>query len=44
MWRVTFTGEKRNSCRIFVQKPKGNRPLGGPRHVWEGNIEVDIKK
>ena len=24
--------------RILVGKPEGNRPLGGPRHRWEDNI------
>lgn len=44
MGRVAFTWEKRNACRILVEKPKGNRPLGGPRHKCEDNIEVDLKK
>ena len=44
MGRVACIGEKRNACMIFVQKPKGNRPLGGPRRVSEGNIKVDLKK
>jgi hypothetical protein len=44
MGRVACIGEKRNACRIFMQKPKGNRPLGGPRRVWECNTEADLKK
>jgi hypothetical protein len=23
---------KRNACRIFVEKPKGRKPLGRPRY------------
>jgi hypothetical protein len=25
-----------------VGKPEGKRPLGRPRHRWEGNIRVDL--
>jgi hypothetical protein len=35
-------GEKRNSCRILVGKPKGKRPLGRPRHRWVDNIKIDL--
>jgi hypothetical protein len=27
-------GEKRNSYRILVGKPEGERPLGRPRRRW----------
>jgi hypothetical protein len=33
---VARMGEKRNSYRIFVEKPKGKRPLGRTRLRWEG--------
>ena len=25
-------------------KPEGKRPLGRPRHRWEGNIKVDLQE
>ena len=27
--------------RVLVGKPKGKRPLGGPRYRWENNIKMD---
>jgi hypothetical protein len=40
---VALMGEKRNSYRILVGKPEGNRPLGRPRHRWEGNITMNLR-
>jgi hypothetical protein len=37
-------GEKRNAYSVLVEKCEGNRPLGEPRHIWEDNIKVDLKK
>ena len=33
---VVYTGEIRNTCRVFVEKPEGNRPLVLPGE--EGRI------
>jgi hypothetical protein len=30
--------------RVLVGKPEGKRPLGRPRHRWEDNIKIDIRK
>jgi len=27
-----------------VAKPEGKRPLGRPRHRWEGNIKMDLQE
>jgi hypothetical protein len=27
-----------------VENPEGKIPLGGPRHRWEGNIKIDLRK
>jgi hypothetical protein len=33
----------RNAYKVLVGKPEGKRPLGKPRHRWEGNIKIDLK-
>jgi hypothetical protein len=35
-------GEKRNTYRLLVGKPEGNRPLGRPRRRWVDNIRMDL--
>jgi hypothetical protein len=40
---VARMGEKRNSDRVLMGKPEGNRPLGRPRHRWAGNIKMDLR-
>jgi hypothetical protein len=37
-------GEKRNTYRILVGKPEGQRPLGTPRHRWVDNIKMDLRE
>jgi hypothetical protein len=37
-------GEKRNACRILVGKPEGKRPVGGPRHRWNDDINMDLRE
>jgi hypothetical protein len=27
-------GEKKNACRLLVEKPERKKPLGRPRHGW----------
>jgi len=35
-------GEMRNTYKIFVGKPEGNRPLERSMRRWEDNIRMDI--
>jgi len=35
-------GNSRDVFRVFVWRPEGKRPLGRPRHRWEGNIKMDL--
>jgi hypothetical protein len=37
-------GEGRGVYRVLVGRPKGKRPLGRPRHRWEDNIKLDLRK
>ena len=30
--------------RVLLGKPEGKRPLGRPRHRWEGNIKMELKE
>jgi hypothetical protein len=39
---VTRIGQKRNTYRLLVGKPKGRRPLGRPRRRWVDNIRMDL--
>jgi hypothetical protein len=36
--------EKLDTFWILVGKPKGNRPLGIPRHMWLDNIKMDHRE
>jgi hypothetical protein len=33
----------RNSGRIFIEKPKGTRPLESPKLRWEDNIKMVLQ-
>ena len=37
-------GEERVVHRVLVGKPKGKRPLGRPRRIWEDNIKMDLQE
>jgi hypothetical protein len=37
-------GEGRGVYRVLVGKSEGERPLGRPRHRWEDNIKMDLRK
>jgi hypothetical protein len=34
--------EKRNTYRLLVGKPEGERPLGRPRRRWVDNIKMAL--
>ena len=36
--------QSRNSHRVLVGKPQGERSLGRPRHRWEDNIKMDLRE
>jgi hypothetical protein len=42
--RVAHMGEWRKVYRVLVGKPKGKRPLGRPRHIWEDGIRMDLRE
>jgi hypothetical protein len=37
-------GEERNVYKVLMGKPEGKRPLGRPRHRWEGGIRMDLRE
>ncbi|KAJ4427606.1 hypothetical protein ANN_25254 [Periplaneta americana] len=41
---VARMGESRNAYRVLVGRPEGKRPLRKPRHRWEDNIKMDLRK
>ena len=41
---VARMGERRGAYRALMGKPEGKRPLGRPRHRWEDNIKMDLRK
>jgi hypothetical protein len=41
---VTRMGEGRDIYRVFVGRPECKRPLGRPRHRWEGNIKLNLRE
>jgi hypothetical protein len=41
---VAHMGEIRNACKVLIRKLEGMRPLRRPRHRWEDNIRMDLRK
>jgi hypothetical protein len=41
---VACLGDGRCVYRVLVGMPEGKRPLGRPRHKWEDNIKMDLRK
>jgi hypothetical protein len=37
-------GETRNTYRILVGKPEGERPPGRPRYRWVDNNKMDLRE
>ena len=36
--------KSRGVCRVLVGKSERTRPLGRPRHRWEGNIKMNLRE
>ena len=34
----------RSAFQILIGKPKGKRPLGRPREIWEDNIRMNLEE
>jgi hypothetical protein len=41
---VACMGEGRGMYKVLVGRPKGKRPLGRPRHMWEDNIKLNSRE
>jgi hypothetical protein len=37
-------GERRNACRILVEKPEGDIPLWRPRRRWVDNTKMVLRE
>jgi hypothetical protein len=35
-------GIEEHCIQVLVRRPKGKRPLEGPRHRWEDNAKIDL--
>jgi hypothetical protein len=44
MGHVACMGKGRGPCRVLVEKPEEEVPLGRPRHRWEDNIKMYLKE
>jgi len=36
--------ERRSACRMLVERPEGKGLFRRPRHMWEENIKLILKK
>ena len=36
--------ERRGVYRVLMGRPEGKKPLGRPRHKWQGNIKMDLQE
>lgn len=41
---MVHKGEGRGAYRVWVGRLEGNRKLGRPRHIWEGNITMILQE
>jgi hypothetical protein len=41
---VARLGERKDVCRVLVEKPEGKRLLGRPSPRWEDNFKVDLQE
>jgi hypothetical protein len=41
---VARMGEGRKAYKVLVGKPKGRRPLGRPRRMWEDGFRMDLRE
>jgi len=40
---VEYTGEMKNKYKILIGITEGKKSFGRCRHLWEGNMKIDIK-
>jgi len=42
MGHVIRIGGMRNTCKVFIGRPEGRKPLERRRLRWQGNIKMDL--
>jgi hypothetical protein len=43
-WAYCTGGDRRGAYRVLVGRPEGRKGRGRPRHRWQDNIKMDLKK
>jgi hypothetical protein len=43
-WYPFRVEEGRSVYRVLIGRPEGKRPLGRPRHRWEDNVKMNLRK
>jgi hypothetical protein len=41
---VARLGKRRCAYSVLVEYPEEKRPHGIPKHIWEGNIKMDLQE
>jgi hypothetical protein len=41
---IACMGGERKAYKVLVGEPKGKRPLGRPRHMWEDGMRMDLRE
>jgi hypothetical protein len=41
---IAHMGKMRNAHKMLVRKPEWERPQGRPRHRWEDDFRMDLRK
>jgi hypothetical protein len=44
MWNVACKVEMRNAYKIFIRNSEVKRPFRRLRHMWKGNIRMDLRE
>jgi hypothetical protein len=43
-WQIRHFGVRKGVYRVLVGKPKGKKPLGRPRLIWDDNSKLNLQE